>query len=457
MKADRDKELTSQRDRVRKYLKEVARLIRLQKGIRARTEGGDELRGLGEDQQRVASDTGKLGGDIAETEVDKEDRATKAKNDDERRRQEQDDERQEATMPRRAETEIGDEQTEASESKPGDPASRPTASRPKSQPERRQAIRRPAVGAESIASRRIPSQSQGQPGSPSSRRERARASSNRASRKTRPSERPSGLRDAQQQMEEARKKLKEAERKGAADEQREALKELEQAKAELERVLRQLREEELERTLTQLAARFRKMLELQNAVYEGTVRLDRVPEAERDHDDEIEAARLSRQESQIVHEADKALLLLREEGSSVAFPEAVEQMRDDMQQVAERLAAVKVGDDHARPGAGHHRRARGDDRGAGKGDQGFGKESHAARPAAGRRPAGRAAAGRQAGRAEDDPLAANADQPAHPAIRRNDRGRAGRDGRAAGGLEGPGRAAAACLPGHGRFEQGRND
>jgi hypothetical protein len=143
-------------------------------------------------------------------------------------------------------------------------------------------------------------------------------------------------------MDEARKKLDEAERAGAADRQREALKKLEEAKAELERVLRQLREEELDRMLTQLAARFRKMLELQNAVYEGTVRLDRVPPAQRDHDDEIEAARLSRQEAEIVREADKALLLLREDGTSVAFPEAVEQMRDDMQQVVERLAAVKV-------------------------------------------------------------------------------------------------------------------
>ena len=143
-------------------------------------------------------------------------------------------------------------------------------------------------------------------------------------------------------MQEARKKLDEAEREGAAEKQREALAELERAKAELERVLRQLREEEMERLLAQLAARFRKMLEIQNAVYEGTVRLDHVPPADRDHDDEIEAARLSRQESLIVHEADKALVLLHEEGSSVAFPEAIEQMRDDMQQVAERLAAVKV-------------------------------------------------------------------------------------------------------------------
>ena len=77
------------------------------------------------------------------------------------------------------------------------------------------------------------------------------------------------------------------------------------------------------------------MLEMQTAVYDGTVRLDHVPEAQRTHDHEIESARLSRQESQIVHEVDKALLLLHEEGSSVAFPEAIEQMRDDMRQVTD--------------------------------------------------------------------------------------------------------------------------
>jgi len=143
-------------------------------------------------------------------------------------------------------------------------------------------------------------------------------------------------------MEQALKKLQESQRKGAAESQQQAIKELEQAKAELERILRQLREEELERTLTQLAARFRKMLEMQTAVYEGTVRLDKVPEAQRTHDHEIESARLSRQESQIVHETDKALLMLHEDASSVAFPEAIDQMRDDMRQVTDRLAALKV-------------------------------------------------------------------------------------------------------------------
>jgi hypothetical protein len=72
------------------------------------------------------------------------------------------------------------------------------------------------------------------------------------------------------------------------------------------------------------------------------MRLSEVPQAKRAHDDEIEAARLSRQELEIVHEADKALLLLREEGSSVAFPEIIEQARDDMRLVAELLATMRV-------------------------------------------------------------------------------------------------------------------
>jgi hypothetical protein len=315
LKADRDKELASKRDRVRKYLKELARLIRLQKGIRARTEGGDEFHSLSEEQQRVASETGKLGGDIAATESDK-----KAEGGDSNG------------------TDKAADNQEAEQSKPGDSpksngskSGKPSNGKPT---ESKSGEGKPSDGEQSQPS-------QGQPGSPSSGGDKQ--SDDQPTEPQDPADRAADrLRAAQQQMDEARKKLDDAEREGAADRQREALKKLEEAKAQLERVLRQLREEELERTLTQLAARFRKMLEWQNAVYEGTLRLDRVPQAQRDHDDEIEAARLSRQQSQIVHEADKALLLLREDGSSVAFPEAVEQMRDDMQQVVERLTAVKV-------------------------------------------------------------------------------------------------------------------
>src|SRR3546814_18020253 len=64
-------------------------------------------------------------------------------------------------------------------------------------------------------------------------------------------------------------------REQADEKQAEALRELEQAKAELEESLRQLREEEMARMLALLEARFRKMLDAQAQVYEGTVRVDR--------------------------------------------------------------------------------------------------------------------------------------------------------------------------------------
>lgn len=143
-------------------------------------------------------------------------------------------------------------------------------------------------------------------------------------------------------MKEAQRKLEEAKRAEAKDKQEEALRELEQAKAELEEILRQLREEEIARMLAALEQRFRKMLQMQIAVYEGTKRLDKIPEKARDRDDEIESGRLSRKESEIVAEADRAMALLAEDGTAVAFPEAVLEMREDMEQVVVRLAQFKV-------------------------------------------------------------------------------------------------------------------
>jgi hypothetical protein len=147
---------------------------------------------------------------------------------------------------------------------------------------------------------------------------------------------------AQKRMDEARKKLEKAQHEGAAKDQEEAVKELEQAKAELEQILRQLREEEVQRVLAMLEARFRKMLEMQRDVYDGTVRLDKIPPAERTHNHEIESSRLSGKEMQIVVEVDKTLLILREDGTTVAFAEAADQMRSDMQQLVERLSQAKV-------------------------------------------------------------------------------------------------------------------
>jgi hypothetical protein len=151
------------------------------------------------------------------------------------------------------------------------------------------------------------------------------------------------LETARQRMEQAAAKLSEAKRQGADRQQEEAIRELQLAKAELEKILRQLREEEIGRMLAMLEARFRQMLQMQEEVYEGTVRLDKVPSAERTHNHEIESSRLSGKESQILVELDKALVLLRDDGSAVAFLEAAQQMREDIGQIVERLAQAKVG------------------------------------------------------------------------------------------------------------------
>ncbi|HEV7282383.1 MAG TPA: hypothetical protein VGN57_19430 [Pirellulaceae bacterium] len=150
------------------------------------------------------------------------------------------------------------------------------------------------------------------------------------------------LQAAEKKMREAKLKLEKAKRDQAIVDQEEAEAELRQAKADLEEILRQLREEEVERTLAMLETRFVKMLEMQIKVYEDTRRVDRIPAAQRGPEVEIQTGRMAFDQRKIVVEADQTLGLLREEGSSVAFPESVEQMREDMTQIAERLAAAKA-------------------------------------------------------------------------------------------------------------------
>lgn len=382
LKADGDNELNSQRDRVKKYLQEVSRLIRDQKSVRARTQGGDDLIPLGKDQQRIAADTAKLSGDVSKTEGGKKDSSNDKNNKpsspadkpNDKKSDQQKSGDQGKSSDKKSSDQDGENGKKANESgrprdkspndkKPvdadrsqdGKPSKESTPKKSDdSKPGKSSKPAKPSEGGSpsdgkpsdnqqspSDDSQQSPSQGQqGQQGSPSSGN---KDKSDEPPPPKDPADRATEqLKQAQKQMEEAQKKLEESKRDGATERQQEAIKQLEQAKAELERVLRQMREEELERTLTQLAARFRKMLEMQTAIYDGTVRIDQVAAAQRTHDHEIEAARLSREESTIVHEVDKALSLLHEEGSSVAFPEAIDQMRDDMRQVAERLAAVKV-------------------------------------------------------------------------------------------------------------------
>ncbi|QDT49681.1 hypothetical protein Pan258_37360 [Symmachiella dynata] len=149
---------------------------------------------------------------------------------------------------------------------------------------------------------------------------------------------------ARKAMQDALDKLKEGQRDDASQDQTDAIAKLQQAKERLEEILRQLREEERERMLTKLEDRFQQMLAVQILIYDNTVPLGKIPEDQRETRHISKAKELARKEAELALEAEKALTLLKDEGSSVAFPEAVEQMRDDMRTVMTRLEAAQVGE-----------------------------------------------------------------------------------------------------------------
>ena len=143
-------------------------------------------------------------------------------------------------------------------------------------------------------------------------------------------------------MQQAQQKMQEAKQDESIEKMREAERELEQARQELERILRQLREEEIKRMLASLESRFRQMLEAQVKIHEDTVTLHDVRDNSANDEVEIQAGKLAVREKGLVTDAARALLVLEDEGSSVAVVESLLQVQQDMQQVADRLSTAKT-------------------------------------------------------------------------------------------------------------------
>jgi hypothetical protein len=305
MSENRAKRIQSEKARIREYLKRLGTILKQEKDIQARTIDRDDPNRLAGEQGKIAEKTGGLAKDIINSE---EGGSRKAEV-----------ESKEANGGDKK-AEGGDKKTEDGNKK-AEGAEKPSADKNKGQGQWREGQGGESQGENQQQKEGQDQQGEDQQGNPARKR----------------------LEAAQKRMEEAKKKLEKAQQEGAANDQEQAIKELEQAKAELEQILRQLREEEVERVLAMLEARFRKMLEMQRDVYEVTMRLDKIPSAERTHNHEIESSRLSGKEMQIVVEIDKALLVLRDDGTTVAFAEAADQIRADAQQVVDRLSQAKLG------------------------------------------------------------------------------------------------------------------
>jgi hypothetical protein len=152
------------------------------------------------------------------------------------------------------------------------------------------------------------------------------------------------LEQARRAMEKAIEELEKNAKNQALDEQDEALNRLEELKAQLEEILRQLREDERESYLTLLEARFQNMLKRQQQVNQDTRRIDGIPAADRAKQNFASQADVLRKDQEDnALEAEKTSHLLKEEGSSVAFPEAVDQMLQNMNVVASRLSKQETG------------------------------------------------------------------------------------------------------------------
>lgn len=157
------------------------------------------------------------------------------------------------------------------------------------------------------------------------------------------------VRKAVPDQEDSAKRLQDNNRPKAIEKQTDAITKLQEAQAELEKRLKQLREEELERLLANLEARVAKMLQMQIEVYESTKAIDTIvqkSESKKPEKAEIQKAQQQAdKETEIIAEANKAIQILKDEGSAVAFPRVFEEVVIDMTRVRERLNQAKVAKD----------------------------------------------------------------------------------------------------------------
>jgi hypothetical protein len=323
---DRGERNKSEQEKIKEQIKEVERMIKLQKAVQGQNEGGGDTKRIADEQEKVE----RRADDFA-NKLKEEEEAARPKSEGEQKSGEHEPgEQTPGDNPQKP-----DDQAKPGEEKPGEQKPAEEKSGEEKPGEQKPGEQKPN---EQKPGEPMPGQPMpGQPMPPMA----GQQSQNQQQQSPKSPVREK-IEQAQQRMKAAQRKLEQSQRKESIEEQQKAREELEKAKAELEKILKQLREEEMERTLQALEARFRKMLEMQVKVFEGTKKLDAIPADERTREADVQAGRLGGDETKIAVEAEKALQLLSEEGSSVAFPATVEQMSDDMRQVAERLNQGKT-------------------------------------------------------------------------------------------------------------------
>lgn len=147
---------------------------------------------------------------------------------------------------------------------------------------------------------------------------------------------------ARQQMERAADDLNDKKPGDANTRQQEAIKQLTEAMRQLEEQLNQLRREQQEEVLRALEDRFREMLARQIQINQNTADLDKKGVPNWTRTEELLAGTLAQGERDLAGEGSKALNILREEGTTLVFPQIVEQLVADLNDAGARIAGKDV-------------------------------------------------------------------------------------------------------------------
>jgi hypothetical protein len=351
---DRRHQLDEEKKWIESLHKEVGKLSIREKELRRLTEGGGKLGPLSERQEKIGRDAKSL-----VEKIDKQDAARNASNGknssnksgkspDSRDPKESPDKQNPDGRSEPKENGEKPQDKQKSEGKSGDQSpksksgekkegSKPQSSKKEDskQEKPKGGAKRPAKGSGSKG------KNDGSQESPPSDQSEGESPPQQMERKTPGREEIEQARRAMQQAEEELKRLQGDK---ALERQDEAIRKLAEAKERLEKILRQLREEEQEIMLTSLEARFAKMLLMEIQIHIDTTILAKTEKNAWTARHFGKARELSVQQESIGVEAVKALTLLKEEGSSVAFPKGVEQVRDDMLTIAGRLGKNDVGE-----------------------------------------------------------------------------------------------------------------
>jgi hypothetical protein len=326
---DRKDELARERDRIAGILKDLNKTIAKEMDLRAATERREDADRLAAEQEKIAKQTGSLAERIEAPALDEGKEGNKGKQ-----------EPSEKSAPEKPASEKGPSENENADKADPDQMETPPGESPEAGPPSETPAGKPKPAGKPQSGTPPAGKPMGE--SPESESGESQSGEEQSAN---PKESQPGQKEveaAKERLERAIEELKKKKHAEASNEQDAAIAELLKAKEKLEQILRQLREEERELVLQALETRLRDMLTRQGAVYAASISLNRIPADQQTDRHRGRSIELGRQQEEIVLDASKTLLLLKEEASSVAFPQAIEEIRADMVQVARRFAQVDV-------------------------------------------------------------------------------------------------------------------